>query len=346
MKFWSNKTKENFPQYTTFIPYASHIESLEEKHANYDARRYSMKKSQWVILVIVILVLVAAGLAGGYVYYILPQREVIAEPIQTVMIPDYLSRYTQEIQIADQKIAEQPNLFRDASAVTLQELHGFFDIPLKQKVVYQQIRAPGDPRAYRKGIHQGIDFYQTKRNDPIYAAAPGVVIRIDKDHQPLERQFRNDMLAKCKTTWNGTPGSVSLAPVEEPYGDVLDKLRGRQILLYHGKNAQNEPIISLYAHTVDVNHELSVYDSVNTDTIIGYIGNSGTSGEVEQNTKKENHLHMELYIGGMYWTPKEETEIGTKQAGARYTELQTMILNELAKEYSSPTDSAPPLSQD
>jgi murein DD-endopeptidase MepM/ murein hydrolase activator NlpD len=302
-----------------------------------------MKKSQWIVLIVVFLVLIAGGL-GGYVYYVLPQKNVIAEPIEAVMIPEYFRRYTQEIQIADQKIAEQPDLFRNASAVTLQELHGFFDIPLKQKVVYQQVRAPGDPRAYRNGIHQGIDFYQTKRNDPIYAAAPGIIIRIDKDYQPLEQQFRNDMLAKCKTTWNGTPGSVSMAPVEEPYGDVLDKLRGRQILLYHGKNAQNEPVISLYAHTVDVNHELSVYDIVNTDTIIGYIGNSGTSGEVEQNTKKENHLHMELYVGGMYWTVKDEDEIGIKQGEKRYAELQTMILNELAKEYSPSVESAQPLS--
>jgi murein DD-endopeptidase MepM/ murein hydrolase activator NlpD len=302
-----------------------------------------MKKSQWIILVLVFLVLIAGGL-GGYVYYVLPQRKVVAEPIEPVMIPEYFSRYTEEIQVADRKIAEQPNLFRDASAVTLQELHGFFDIPLKQKVVYQQIRAPGDPRAYRKGIHQGIDFYQTKRNDPIYAAAPGIVIRIDKDYQPLEESFRNEMLAKCKTTWNGTPGSVRLAPVEEPYGDVLDKLRGRQILLYHGKNAQNEPVISLYAHTVDVNHELSVYDIVDTGTIIGYIGNSGTSGEAEQNLNKENHLHMELYVGGMYWTPKEENEIGIKQGATRYAELQIMILNELTKAYSPSAGSAQPLS--
>lgn len=302
-----------------------------------------MKKSQWFVLTVAVLVLVAAGLGAGYVYYVLPHRDVVAEPIEAVMIPEYLVRYTEEIHIADQKITEQPHLFRDASAVTLQELYGFFDLPLKQKVVYQQIRAPGDPRPYRKGIHQGIDFYQTKRGDPIYAAAPGIVIRIDTDYQPLEKSFRDDMLAKCKTVWNGTPGSVRLAPVEEPYGDVLDKLRGRQILLYHGKNAQNEPLISLYAHTVDVNHELFVYDIVDTDTIIGYIGNSGTSGEVEQNTGKENHLHIELYVGGMYWTVKNEDEIGIKQGATRYAELQTMILNELAKEYSPPGEAAKPL---
>jgi murein DD-endopeptidase MepM/ murein hydrolase activator NlpD len=233
---------------------------------------------------------------------------------------------------------------RDGSHITLQNLYGFFDLPLKQKVVYEQIRAPGDPRPYRKGIHQGIDFYQTKRGDPIYAAAPGIVIRIDKEHQAMDKQFRNEMLKLCKQTWNGTPGSVHLPPVEEPYGDVLDKLRGRQVLLYHGKNAQNEPIISLYAHMLDVNQELSVFDIVDTDTIVGYIGNTGTSGEVENNAKKENHLHMELFVGGMYWTPKEESEIGTKQSNPRYAELQKTIIQELSREYASSEEQSEPLS--
>ena len=295
-----------------------------------------MGKTFRIVLIVVALIVAASGIAGGvYLFYILPRQEAVAEMMARVMIPEIFARYTEEIQLANQIVRENPQLMRDGSHVTLQELRGFFDIPLKQKVVYQQIRAPGDPRAYRKGIHQGIDFYQTKRGDPIYAAAPGVVIRIDKDHQPMEKQFRNEMLRHCKQTWNGTPGSVLLPPVEEPYGDVLDKLRGRQILLYHGKNTQNEPIISLYAHMLEVNQELSVGDIVNTETIIGHIGNSGTSGEVENNSKKENHLHMELFVGGIYWTPKKESEIGTKQSNPRYAELQETILQELSREYAS-----------
>lgn len=295
-----------------------------------------MKKTHRIVLTVVCFVLIILGIGGIYVFQILPGRNVVAEPVEVVMIPEYFARYAEEIQLADKKIVEHAHLMRDGSHVTLQELHGFFDLPLKQKVVYQQIRAPGDPRPYRKGIHQGIDFYQTKRGDAIYAAAPGVIIRIDKDHQTLDNTFRNDMLKKCKQTWNGTPGSVRLPPVEEPYGDVLDKLRGRQVIMYHGKNAQNEPIISLYAHMLDVNQELSVYDTVDTETILGHIGNSGTSGEVENNPKKENHLHMELFVGGMYWTPKEDSEVGTKQSNPRYAELQRMVLRELSQEYSPP----------
>jgi len=304
-----------------------------------------MRKPYRIVLTVVAFVLVACGLAASvYLFYIIPHREIAAKSMENVMIPEIFARYIEEIQLADQKVIENTQLMRDGSHVTLQELHGFFNLPLKQKMVYQQIRAPGDPRAYRRGIHQGIDFYQMKRGDPVYAAASGIVIRIDKNHQPMDRQFRNEMLKMCKQTWNGTPGSVRLPPVEEPYGDVLDKLRGRQVVLYHGENAQNEPIISLYAHLSGVNQELSVYDIVDTDTVIGYIGNSGTSGEVENNTGKENHLHMELFVGGMYWTPKEESEIGTKQSNPRYAELQNLVLQELSKEYVAPGEQSEPLS--
>ena len=147
----------------------------------------------------------------------------------------------------------------------------------------------------------------------------------------------------CLKQWNGTPGSVRMPSVEEPYGDVLDKLRGRQVIFYHGKNAQGEPLISLYAHLLDVNHELSLYDIVDTDTIIGYIGNSGTSGEAENNPKKENHLHIELFVGGMYWTPKNSSEIGTKQSNSRYAELQKQVLQELTRGYALPEEALPPL---
>jgi len=293
-----------------------------------------MKKN--IIISLIIVCLAAIGTGAFYVIYIMPQQEVVAEPIKIVDVPRVFERLVDEIRQADQIVQNHPELFRDAAPLTQNRLFGFFDIPLKQTIRIQQLRVPGDPRNYRKGIHQGIDFYETKRGDAVYAAAPGVVIRVDADYQPQEIGFRNDMLAKCKTTWNGTPGSVKLAAVEEPYGDVLDKLRGRQVLVYHGKNSQNEPIISLYAHMLDVNPELSVNDIVETTTMLGQIGNSGTSGEVENKPGKENHLHLELFVGDMYWTPKTPDEIGTKQAASRYGQLQKMILDELSQPYTPP----------
>ena len=302
-----------------------------------------MKKVHRILLIVIAAVTIAAGIAGGYVFYVLPHKNIVAKPMESVMILIYFARYTQEIQTADQKIAANAQLMRDGSQVTARDLHGFFQLPLHQKVVHQQVRVPGDPRDYRAGVHQGVDFYQVKRGDPIYAMAPGVVIRIDKDYKPVDKKFRDELLQLCQTKWNGTPGSIGMPPVEEPYSDVLDKLRGRQVILYHDKNAQNEPIISLYAHTLDVNHELSVGDLVTTETIIGYIGNTGTSGEADNKPGVENHVHFELFVGEMYWTPKEGSEIGKRQSESRYVKLQKMILLELSKretpsgEQSKPT---------
>lgn len=290
-----------------------------------------------VIGIVVFCILGSAVGAATYVWYVLPHQKAAAEALNAVIVPEHFARYTADIQRADKIITQQRAAFRDGSLVTLQDLQGFFSLPLKQTIRPQQIRPPGDPREYRKGIHQGIDFYETKRGDPVYPAAPGIIIRIDLEYQPLPRKFRDELLKKCETTWNGTPGSVGLPPVEEPYGNVLDKLSGRQVLVYHGQNAQHEPLISLYAHLLDVNPELSVDAVVMPDTVIGYIGNSGTSGEVENNPKKENHLHLELFVGGMYWTPKTEAELGKKQSGARYAELQKLVLQTLAPTNPSPS---------
>ena len=284
------------------------------------------------------IVLLLAGTVGMYVFYVLPHRKAAAKPVEAVMIPEYLARYAEAIRSADQKVGEHAQQMRDGAQITLKDLHGFFGLPLKQKVVYQQLRTPGDPRDYRKGVHQGIDFYQTKRGDPIYAAAPGVIIRIDQDYKPVEKKFRDELLKLCDKKWNGTPGSVGTPPVEEPYGNVLDKLSGRQVMVYHGKNAQNEPLLSLYAHMLDVNEQLALYALVTPETVLGHIGNSGTSGEADHKPQVENHLHLELIIGGMYWTPKEPSEIGKKQPEPRYTELQKMVLQALSQGATPPAN--------
>ncbi|MDD5703555.1 MAG: hypothetical protein PHU23_16100, partial [Dehalococcoidales bacterium] len=98
-----------------------------------------------------------------------------------VIIPDYFVKYSDAIIAAGKKVSKNSWQMKSGALVTHNDIQGFFGIPLHQKIVPQQLRVPGDPRDYRKGIHQGIDFYATKYGDPIYAAAPGVVIRIDKN---------------------------------------------------------------------------------------------------------------------------------------------------------------------
>ena len=49
-----------------------------------------MKKT--IILIVVFLVVVGLGIVGGYVYYVLPHKKVVAEPIERVMIPEIIEQ--------------------------------------------------------------------------------------------------------------------------------------------------------------------------------------------------------------------------------------------------------------
>jgi hypothetical protein len=250
-----------------------------------------------------------------------------------VAVPRYFEEYTEVMTLADKMISENPVAFRDLSEISLTNIQGAFQMPLKKPVIYHQLRLPGDFRAYRNDVHQGTDIYGVAWEEKIYPVASGIILRIDKNYVPMTKAARDKMLDLTKTRWHGTPGSLTIPVVEEPYGNVLDKLRGRQVWVYHGKNKSREPILTMYAHLAEVNNDLNVYDGVDINKVIGYVGNSGTSGEVEHNKWKEVHLHFEIFIGDRYWTPKKDLEIGRAQNVARYQELQETVLRLIPSQY-------------
>lgn len=282
------------------------------------------------IAVQVLFIFLLVGLVGGIRILLKSQEQkaipALPPPPLPAAVPKYFEEYTEVITRADKMISENLTSFRDLGEVSLANIQNAFQMPIKRPVAYSQLRLPGDPRPYRNDVHQGIDIYGLPRNEKIYPIAPGIIIRIDKNYTALTKGVRNKMLELSKTKWHGTPGSVYLPVVEEPYGNVLDKLRGRQVWVYHGKNKMREPILSMYAHLANVNEELEVYEVVNEERVIGFVGNSGTSGEVENNKGKEVHLHFEIFIGDRYWTPKEAWEIGKMQNVTRYQELQETII--------------------
>ncbi|NMB41074.1 MAG: M23 family metallopeptidase [Firmicutes bacterium] len=151
-------------------------------------------------------------------------------------------------------------------------------------VTCRDSQLPGAPRAYRNGIHEGLDFYSgacgidINFGDPVFAAGPGVVYRIDHDYQELPTEEREKQLKICAAT-NDTPE------------DILDMLRGRQVWLVHS----NE-IITRYAHLCEVSSELQVGNQVEAGSFIGNIGNSGTS-DGAAGTTSGAHLHFEIWIG-------------------------------------------------
>lgn len=146
---------------------------------------------------------------------------------------------------------------------------------------------PGALRPYRNGVHEGLDYYSgacgidINFGDPVFAAGPGVVYRIDHDYQEPSVEEREELLRICAESEN-TPE------------DILDKLRGRQIWLAHPHG-----VITRYAHLSEVAEYLQEGDMVEAGDFIGTIGNSGT-GEGAEGSSANYHLHFEIWIGNSY----------------------------------------------
>ncbi|MGI6327720.1 MAG: M23 family metallopeptidase [Dethiobacteria bacterium] len=171
---------------------------------------------------------------------------------------------------------------------SLLEALSFLESPLPgAKVTTRDTQLPGAPRTYRNGTHEGLDFYEgycnisVKYGDPVFAAGPGTVYRIDHDFVELPTDEREILL---ETAWK----------MDETPAEILDMLRGRQVWLIHSNG-----IITRYAHLSDTAGNLEKGDSVEAGDYIGNVGNSGTSEGAEGNTLN-SHLHFEIWIGESY----------------------------------------------
>lgn len=208
----------------------------------------------------------------------------------------------------------------DVSRTTPRDLGSVWRLPLRARLTPDDIRTPGDPRPYRHGVHQGADFYGVGIGEPVYPVATGLVVRADTDYTRMTPEYRRAILARCREV-GATPGELG-AGADPTYGDILDKLRGRQVWIYHGDTDAGLPVLSVYAHLSGVG-ALTLGEYVSSDRQVGSVGNTGTS---EEGTEGGAHLHLEIYIGDEYWTPREPRERGHVQAPARRLELRDATL--------------------
>jgi len=142
---------------------------------------------------------------------------------------------------------------------------------------------PGSPRSYRNGVHEGVDIYGPPKGTPIYAAGSGVIIRADIDYEEFTYEERTAILKEAASA-SDTPD------------DVLDRLNGRQVWIHHG-----DGVITRYSHLDGIAHGVVPGKAVDADTIIGYMGNSGTSDGVA-NSQDGVHLHFEIIVDGYsFW---------------------------------------------
>ncbi|WP_078554957.1 M23 family metallopeptidase [Bacillus alkalicellulosilyticus] len=179
------------------------------------------------------------------------------------------------------------------------EFLSFFEKPIKDAEVSTiASHLPGAVRAYRNGYHEGLDWYgfssggEIGHGTPIYGMAKGIVVRADHDFVEYESpEARNEDL-------------MVTALIGETPEYIFDRLRGQQVWIQYPNG-----IMSRFAHLSGIPEDLKVGDSINAETVIGYLGNSGTSGSVNQDLS-ELHLHQDILIyGELFWEPLSQDEV-------------------------------------
>lgn len=180
------------------------------------------------------------------------------------------------------------------------EFLSFLNEPIESASVSTvESHLPGAPRDYRNGFHEGIDWYDYSTgtdittDTPINAMAEGVVVRVDDDFEDYpSHEMRNEDLDLA--------AEVGFTPEY-----ILDRLRGQQVWVQYDNGIMNR-----FAHLDSIPEDLELGQEVDEETIIGYVGNTGTSGALNQDGSGL-HLHQDLLIyGELFWEPfsLEETQ--------------------------------------
>jgi len=217
-------------------------------------------------------------LAGNHLYaYAMPQKDASIN-LQGVLPPLHVQDWSVDA-VTLQDIP--PNDPRVPALLAGYQL----TIPNSGKVLPDQfVLYPGARRAYRYGVHQGIDFYEQDQDvrmeigAPVLAAGDGVIIRADIDYHEMSLDEVNALLADAHARHFTPP-------------DTLDKLGGRQVWIDHGNG-----LITKYEHLNGIADGVVVSAEVEKGQAIGYVGLSGTPDGIEGNFSFP-HLHFEMRIG-------------------------------------------------
>ncbi len=179
-----------------------------------------------------------------------------------------------------------PSITYDPEDVDVEELVeklSFLENPLPGTTLsWNDAHLPGAERPYRNGIHHGLDFYAEESGadistgTPVFAAASGELVRVDKDYEFPTNEELIQLSEKCQ--------ELGRTPEE-----ILDVFRGRQVWVENEKG-----FIIRYCHLDDVAETLEKGEHVKAGDKIGAMGYSGTT-EVDR-----PHLHLEIWFDDNY----------------------------------------------
>jgi len=167
------------------------------------------------------------------------------------------------------------------------ELHGF-TFPIEGACMPSSDNLlPNAPRAYRNGVHEGLDFYDGYScasitvGTPVFAMASGTVIRADVDYLDLTPEEVAQLDATTAAQGYSDP-------------ETLDRYRGRQVWIDHGGG-----VVTRYCHLLSIVEDVVVGQEVEQGHLIAAVGESGTPESVTA-PGTEYHLHAEVRIGDSF----------------------------------------------
>ncbi len=146
---------------------------------------------------------------------------------------------------------------------------------------------PNAPRAYRSGVHAGVDFLCSTPGHPVVATLGGQVVVAAAGYQDPKPQEWNQLL-RTATSLGSTPAYT------------LDMLSGRYVVVDHGIIDNVGHVVSLYAHLDAVDPDIRVGMRVDAGRRLGGIGNTGTRAGASGERYGQLHLHWNLHVNDQY----------------------------------------------
>lgn len=143
---------------------------------------------------------------------------------------------------------------------------------------------PGARRAYRYGVHEGLDLAnkdigaEVRVGTPAYAAADGVVLFADPRYRDITIKEASDIMKEAKRLHN------------TPYRSYIT-LSGRMVILDHGRGIQ-----TVYSHLSRLGPLVKTGAKLKKGDHVGDVGMSGTPSGARGSTWFA-HLHFEIRFG-------------------------------------------------
>jgi len=151
-------------------------------------------------------------------------------------------------------------------------------------------RLPGANRAYRNGVHQGIDFGCGASERFGHAIADGTVVYLVDDYRDPTVPEREALLQNAAIAG------------DTPHWTLL-MLYGNVVVIDHGEVAGVGRLYTIAAHLEQVDDAIELGGRVVQGQVLGELGNRGTNASAEGRRGAEDpslHLHWELFIDGWY----------------------------------------------